>query len=156
VLKIFVAKAYQHQSIRYFKDNLMSLLLFCHRKVPFSMNFHRYAWTGYLLVPLPLFAEYSFFADRKCMIFILFCIFLCITGWLKYNKYDQTVFSIHMGLLIYASYTYQLFQKVSCPHTPVWILWYLENILQYSVLLHKALFYCFSIGQKQYTWHSIF
>ena len=25
----------------------------------------------------------------------------------------------------------------------------------YLTLLHKALFYCFSIGQKQYTWHSI-
>jgi hypothetical protein len=36
--------------------------------------------------------------DRKYIIFMLFCIFLYIIERHKYNKYEQTVLSIHRGL----------------------------------------------------------
>ena len=39
------------------------------------------------------------FTDRKYIIIIFFCIFLYITEWLIYNKYDQTILSLHEALL---------------------------------------------------------
>ena len=44
--------------------------------------------------------HFFFLTNRKYIIFILFWIFLCITEWLIYNKYDQTVLSIHTGLIL--------------------------------------------------------
>ena len=42
------------------------------------------------------------FTDRKYIIIIFFCIFLYITEWLIYNKYDQTILSLHEALLNYS------------------------------------------------------
>lgn len=60
-------------------------------------SIHRYVWIEYPLVSLPLFCRIHLFL----IIFILFCIIVYMTEWLTYNKYNQTVFSIHTGLLIY-------------------------------------------------------
>jgi hypothetical protein len=68
-----------------------------------SFIINHWIWPQVHVDRIPFTASWcpSPFFDRKYIIFILFWTFLCITEWHIYNKYDQTVFSIHTGLLYY-------------------------------------------------------
>jgi hypothetical protein len=74
----------------------------CHLLLKTTFN-HRYLWTGPYMMPLiapPPFYLYFFNIDFFSM-YTTFCNFLCITEWHIYNKYNQTVVSIHTGFLTY-------------------------------------------------------
>ena len=61
---------------------------------------HRYLWTG--PYTMPLIAHPPIFYHWLIFMYTTFCNFLCITVWHIYNKYNQTVVSIHTGFLTYS------------------------------------------------------